>query len=61
MKSIAKMIGYAMFAIYALGALVLTPYNNYMFAKTHGFLSWIFFGEIIATLQALFWPAWFFF
>ena len=44
--------------IYAIGAMIAIPYYNWQYAKGHGFISWLVFGEVIATLKALFWPVW---
>jgi hypothetical protein len=47
-------------------SLVLSPYivtiglaatyYNWEYARTHGFLPWVFFGEIVPTAKALVWP-----
>ena len=31
-------------------------YYNYLYAMENGFLAWLFFGEFIASLEALVWP-----
>jgi len=31
-------------------------YFNYLYAVEHGFIAWIFFGEIIAAFEGLLWP-----
>jgi hypothetical protein len=31
-------------------------YYNYLYAIENGFWAWLFFGEIIASFQALVWP-----
>jgi len=44
-------------AIYFIAAFIFfTPYYNWKYAQTHGFVKWIFFGEIIATTKAMVWP-----
>ena len=41
---------------YGISVAIFGLYYNYEYAQTHGFLSWLFFGEIIATLKSLVWP-----
>ena len=41
---------------YGISVAIFGLYYNYEYAQTHGFLSWLLFGEIIATLKALVWP-----
>jgi hypothetical protein len=35
---------------------IAIPYYNYRYAQRHGFLSWLIFGEVVATSQAMVWP-----
>lgn len=42
--------------IYFLGMAISVPYFNWCYARDHGFVSWIFFGEIVPTLQGCIWP-----
>ncbi len=35
---------------------VFTPYYNWDYAKTHGFMKWFAFGEVVATAKAIAWP-----
>ena len=42
--------------VYGISVAVFTLYYNWLFAKTNGFIAWLFFGEIIATLKAFIWP-----
>lgn len=51
----------AMAALYFLSFLVVTPYFNWQYAKHHGFLKWLFLGEIIATAKSVVWPYYLFF
>ena len=45
------------FVLYFIGAFVVfTPYYNWQYAKTHGFINWLVFGEIKATIVAMAWP-----
>ncbi len=41
---------------YGISVGIFTLYYNYLYAIEHGFLAWVFFGEIVATLKALVWP-----
>ena len=41
--------------------LVFTPYYNWNYAQTHGFMKWVFFGEVVATAKAVAWPYFVFF
>ena len=42
--------------IYAVSVAIFGLYYNWLFAVQNGFLAWLFFGEIIASLKALVWP-----
>ena len=44
------------FYIYAISVGIFGAYYNYQYAQENGFWSWVFFGEIIASLKALIWP-----
>ena len=48
-------------AIYGISAMIMAAYYNWKYAVEHGFISWLFFGEIIATAKALIWPFFVFF
>lgn len=49
-------------ALYFMAAfLVFTPYYNWNYAQTHGFVKWAFFGEVVATAKAIAWPYFVFF
>lgn len=39
-----------------MASIVFVPYYNWKYAKTHGFVKWIFFGEVVATAKAAVWP-----
>jgi hypothetical protein len=36
--------------------MFFVPYYNWQYAKNHGFVSWLFLGEIVPTAQAVIWP-----
>jgi hypothetical protein len=42
--------------VYGISVGIFGLYYNYLYAIEHGFIAWIFFGEIVATLKALVWP-----
>lgn len=42
--------------IYVVGVMLSVPYFNWRYARDHGFVSWIFFGEVVATAQSVVWP-----
>ncbi len=44
------------FAIYFISTLVVAPYYNWEYAKEHGFVSWLTFGQIVPTAKAFIWP-----
>lgn len=45
-----------LFAIYIMVSLIITPYNNWEYAKNNGFVKWFLFGEVVATVKAFGWP-----
>ena len=42
--------------IYFISVSFAVPYFNFRYAKNHGFMSWVLFGEVVATAQAFKWP-----
>ena len=57
---VLRLIGIALIGIplgiYVCGVTVFTPYFNYKYANTHGFVDWLTFGELKAEGQAFAWP-----
>lgn len=49
-------VGGALYMIYFLSVGVAVPYFNWTYAREHGVVSWVFFGEIVATAKAAVWP-----
>lgn len=47
--------------IYGISVMIMATYYNWKYAVEHGFISWVFWGEIIATLKAVIWPFFVFF
>ena len=50
-----KIFEYILIA-YAISVAIFSVYYNWEFARDHGFLMWLFFGQIIPTFKALIWP-----
>ena len=42
--------------IYGISVGIFGIYYNWLYANEHGFVAWLFFGEVIASLKALVWP-----
>jgi hypothetical protein len=42
--------------VYLIGLALAMPYFNWVYATTHGFTKWLFFGEVVATFRAVAWP-----
>lgn len=54
-KALSYSISFPLF-VYFAGVMLSTPYYNWQYAKQNGFVSWLFLGEIRATLKAGAWP-----
>ena len=39
-----------------MGFTLVAIYHNWVYFVEQGFLAWLFFGEIVATLRAIDWP-----
>jgi hypothetical protein len=45
------------FGVYfAITSIFFLPYYNWQYAREHGFIEWLFFGEIISSTKAFAWP-----
>ena len=42
--------------VYFMGFTLVAIYHNWVYFVEQGFLAWLFFGEIVATLRAIDWP-----
>lgn len=51
-----SVVGMLVGVIYMIGGGIFALVFNWQFANQHGFTSWLLFGEVIATLKAVFWP-----
>lgn len=58
MKKIFSYLITAVFGIYFVGTLIFAPYYNWHYARTHGFVKWLLFGEVVATAKSFAWPYW---
>jgi len=57
MKNLWQNIFIGIFYLYIMvAATIFVPYYNWNYAKTHGFVKWICFGEVVATAKAVVWP-----
>lgn len=56
MKKKLTPIGPALCNVYFFSMMFAVPYFNWRYAKEHGFVRWILFGEVIATAESLIWP-----
>ncbi len=61
MKKILGNILIGIVGLYIMSLAVMTPYYNWQYAKEHGFIKWLFLGEIVATLKSAAWPYFVFF
>lgn len=46
----------AIIIYFTIASVIFIPYYNWEYATTHGFVKWIFLGEIVATGKAFAWP-----
>lgn len=45
-----------LFQLYITSTLVAAAYYNWQFARTKGFVRWLFLGELLSTAKGLIWP-----
>jgi len=55
-KILANIISYFFVPYFFAAFFIFTPYYNWNYARTNGFVKWLFFGEVIATAKAIIWP-----
>ena len=41
---------------FMIAFFIAVPYFNYQYARQHGFINWLFLGEVAPTAQSLIWP-----
>jgi hypothetical protein len=57
MKHSISKLATGLIFLYLLAALVVfTPYYNWKYAQSNGFVSWLLLGEFVATAKAFAWP-----
>ena len=47
--------------LYGFSLFAMAPYYNWRYANEHGFVKWLFFGEVIATVKSVIGPYFLFF
>jgi hypothetical protein len=50
-KFISNLVG-----LYMMTVMVMGVYYNWQYAREHGFVQWVFLGEIVPSAKALVWP-----
>jgi len=55
-NKITRIVIYSLLSIYIIPLILIVPYNNWNYAKENGFVSWLCFGEVVATAKAIIWP-----
>ncbi len=55
-KKVISKIFIIFITIYIMCLFIAVPYFNWRYAKENGFISWLFFGEIVATFKAVIFP-----
>jgi hypothetical protein len=61
MKKILGNVLVGIVGLYFISIAVMAPYYNWQYAKEHGFIKWLFLGEIVVTLKSTAWPYFAFF
>lgn len=56
MKKLMSNVLLGILGLYIISLSVVTPYYNWQYAKEHGFIKWVLFGEIVATMKSTIWP-----
>jgi hypothetical protein len=55
-KSISAKIAGVLLAVYCWGVVITFSLESWKYAKQHGFISWLFLGEIVPAGKSLIWP-----
>ncbi len=58
-QGLVKGLALFLLLIYLVGVSFSVMYFYYQFARNHGFLCWLLFGEIVAIVKASIWPIFF--
>ena len=56
MKNAFQKIGHIIWYAYLVITMLTVPVFNWRYAREHGFVSWLLFGEVVATFKAVVWP-----
>lgn len=56
MKKVFQKIGIMILNAYFIITMLIIPVFNWRYAQEHGFVSWLFLGEVVATFKAVIWP-----
>ena len=56
MKKLLQKIGLMIWYAYFVITMLTIPVFNWRYAQEHGFVSWLFLGEVVATFKAVVWP-----
>ena len=56
MKKAIQKLGLMIWYAYFLITMLAVPVFNWRYAQEHGFVSWLFLGEVVATFKAVVWP-----
>lgn len=51
-----KRVGSFFLQVWLIGVMLSVPYYNWQYAREHGFMSWLFLGEVVATAKGFVWP-----
>ena len=51
-----KVMGNLLFSVYCIGFLIAALVFNWQYARSAGFLKWLFLGEVVSTAKAVIWP-----
>lgn len=61
MKEALKSYSIGICVMYFVAVFIFAIYFSWLYAKEHGFIAWIFFGEIVPFFKAIVWPYFIFF
>ena len=56
MTKLFQKIGLLIWYAYLVITMLTIPVFNWRYAREHGFVSWLFLGEVVATFKAVVWP-----
>ena len=56
MKKVAQKTALVIWYLYFVVAILAVPFFNWRYAREHGVVSWLCFGEVVATAKGVIWP-----